>query len=116
MDIVEITSELEKHPPGTFLDLIKFNDNSVGACRITGTSPVWEMHPETDEFFHILEGKLEMTLLEDKGPNHYCAEAGSVMVIPKGVWHKPSSPDGVRFVYFTPGQSLHSDLDDPRQS
>ena len=37
-----IIEELGKHPDGTFLDQIDFNDGSFGACRITGESPVWE--------------------------------------------------------------------------
>ena len=116
MEVKDIQAILAASPEGTFLDLAEFNDHAFGACSITGISPVWEMHPDTDEFFHILEGEAEITLLEESGEKHYVAPAGSVFVVPKGIWHKPAAPNGARFIYFTPGQSLHSDADDPRAS
>ena len=115
MAVKNISQELEQHPEGTFLSLIDFNDSSIGACCITGESPVWEMHPDTDEFFHVLEGNFSITLLEESGAKVYEVPAGSVFVVPKGIWHKPSAPAGVKFLYFTPGESLHSEADDPRQ-
>ena len=115
METKDIYQELEKHPQGTFLDLIAFNDKTIGACDIEGESPVWEMHPDTDEFFHVLEGELELTLLEEEGEISYVVTAGSVFVVPQGIWHKPSAPKRTKFIYFTPGKSLHSDADDPRE-
>ena len=75
---------------------------------------MWEMHPDTDEFFYIIEGSFEVTLLTDTGPQHHEAAAGSCFVIPQGLWHKPAAPTGAKFMYFTPGTSLHSDAPDPR--
>lgn len=114
MDIKHVLTELSQHPDGTFLEIQAFNQQSFGACKITGTSPVWEMHPDTDEFFHILEGEFEITLLDGDRPSHHIIAAGSIFVIPKGIWHKPSAPSGAQFMYFTPGQTLHSTSDNPR--
>ncbi|MEM6254319.1 MAG: cupin domain-containing protein [Cyanobacteria bacterium P01_D01_bin.156] len=116
MEPKNVYTELAAHPEGSFLDIVAFNDSNLGACSITGVSPVWEMHPDTDEWFYILEGEFEMTLLEGEEPQHFKAEAGSTFVIPKGIWHKPGAPEGCKFIYFTPGQTLHSDKDDPRSS
>lgn len=115
MDVTDIIALLSKHPDGTFLEFADFNAHSFGTCDITGISPVWEMHPDTDEFFYIMEGQVEITLLENDAPDHYVAPAGSAFVVPRGIWHKPAAPDGAKFFYFTPGQSLHSDSDDPRR-
>ena len=71
------------------------------------------MHPDTDEFFYVIEGTVEITLLEDER-NHYAAPAGSSFVVPKGVWHKPGAPEGAKFIYYTPGESLYSESEDPR--
>lgn len=114
MDIKHIFTELSAHPEGTFLELQAFNDHSFGVCQITGISPVWEMHPDTDEFFHILEGEFTMMLLDHEQPSHFEIPAGSIFVVPKGIWHKPGAPNGAKFMYFTPGQTLHSDAEDPR--
>lgn len=116
MEVIDIFSLLADNPEGSFINFAPFNGHNFGTCNITGTSPVWEMHPDTDEFFYILEGEAEITLLDDRGPNHHTAPAGSSFVVPKGIWHKPAAPNGAKFVYFTPGTSLHSDLDDPRKS
>ena len=115
MNIQHVLTELSQHPAGTFLNLQTFNGTSFGACNITGVSPVWEMHPDTDEFFHILEGEFEITLLDAEKPSHHIIPAGSIFVVPQGIWHKPGAPQGAQFMYFTPGQTLHSDADDPRK-
>ncbi len=114
MDIKNVLQELSRHPEGTFLDIVGFNDKNFGACTVTGVSPVWEMHPDTDEFFLVLEGEVEFVLLEEQGAKSYVAGEGSTFVVPRGIWHKPGAPKGASFLYFTPGESLHSDLDDPR--
>lgn len=119
MEIKNILTELNTHPEGTFLNLLPFNTANISACAITGTSPVWEMHPDTDEFFYILEGTFEITLLTGNTSNHptehHTAPAGTTFVIPKGLWHKPAAPKGAKFIYHTPGKTLHSDAEDPRK-
>lgn len=115
MKIIDVAAEIESNPAGTFLRLAEHNGYHFGAVSIAGENSTWEMHPDTDEFFHILEGEAEITLLEDSGEHRYVATAGTVFVVPKGIWHKPSAPKGVRMMYYTPGWSLHSDAADPRQ-
>ena len=114
MQVVDVLDELAAHAAGSFLSVVDFNGASLGACDITGTSPVWEMHPDTDELFYIIEGTFEVVLLKDEGPEHFVAPAGSTLVIPKGLWHRPAAPNGAKFIYLTPGTTLHSDAEDPR--
>ncbi|WP_052713186.1 cupin domain-containing protein [Pseudoalteromonas rubra] len=113
MKITDVFEYLDAHPEGSFLRLADFNGYSFGTCNIKGVSPGWEMHPDTDEFFFVIEGYLEILLLQDT-PKSYRANAGSAFVVPKGIWHKPGAPDGAKFIHFTPGQSLYSERDDPR--
>ncbi len=113
MEIKDIKKELSKHPAGTFLNLLKFNRTHIGACDISGSSPVWEMHPDTDEFFFILEGQFEITLLDGETPSKHIVDSGSCFVVPTGIWHKPA-PNGCKFIHLTPGESLHSEALDPR--
>lgn len=114
LDIKNLLDAIGSEPPGTFIDLIAFNERHFGAADITGESPVWEMHPDTDEFFYIAEGEFQMTLLLEDGAETVTAPAGSVFVVPRTIWHKPAAPRGARFFYYTPGQTLHSDAEDPR--
>ena len=114
MQITDVHKLLNAHPDGDFLDVAEFNDHKFGTSRISGASPYWEMHPGTDEFFYVLEGTFEITLLFDSGAELKKIPAGSVAVVPKGIWHRPAAPDGAAFLYLTPGQTLHSEAEDPR--
>jgi len=114
MEVINLLKLLADHPPATFHSFHQFNGNAFGAVDITGASPVWEMHPDTDEFFYIVDGELEIDLYEDSGISHHVAPAGSTLVVPQGIWHQVSALKGVKVLYFTPGESLHSDADDPR--
>ncbi len=114
MEVLDVKQQLARHPEGTFINLLAFNDAHFGACDVSGVSPVWEMHPDTDEFFYILEGQFEMELLDGETSSKHVADAGSMFVVPKGIWHKPGAPGGCKFIHLTPGESLHSEADDPR--
>ena len=114
MDIKHVLTELGKHPEFTFLDIIAFNEHKIGALSGTGVSPGWEMHPDTDELFFVLEGEAEFVLIEEEGHKTYHAGPGEIFAVPKGVWHKPGMPNGGKFFYFTPGKSLSSEMEDPR--
>jgi mannose-6-phosphate isomerase-like protein (cupin superfamily) len=59
---------------------------------------IWHSHPETDETFIIMEGTLVMNFRDRKvevGP-------GEMIVIPKGVEHKPSSENGYKALLIEP--------------
>ena len=55
---------------------------------------IWHSHPETDETFIIMEGILVMNFRDRKVE----VRAGEMIVIPKGVEHKPSSEDGYKAI------------------
>ena len=114
MQITDVLKLLKDNPEGSFLSFSDFNGTSFGTCSVTGVSPGWEMHPDTDEFFYVIDGTVEITLLDGETPQHYTAPTGSSFVVPRGIWHKPGAPGGAKFIYFTPGQSLYSEQDDPR--
>ena len=114
MEVTNIPRLLSDNPEGSFLEFSHFNQRTFGTCNFTGVAPGWEMHPDTDEFFYVISGCVEITLLKDSGPEHYVAPAGCSFVVPRSIWHKPGAPNGAKFIYFTPGQSLFSESDDPR--
>ena len=59
---------------------------------------IWHSHPETDETFIIMEGTLVMNFRDRKVEVH----AGEMIVIPKGVEHKPSSENGYKALLIEP--------------
>jgi mannose-6-phosphate isomerase-like protein (cupin superfamily) len=59
---------------------------------------IWHSHPETDETFIIIEGTLVMSFRDRNVEVH----AGEMIVIPKGIEHKPSSENGYRAILIEP--------------
>jgi mannose-6-phosphate isomerase-like protein (cupin superfamily) len=67
--------------------LASFDTGAITVGRFAAQSP-WERHPDGDELLHILDGKIEVTLLTDNGPDHVTVGAGSIFVVPRNVWHR----------------------------
>ena len=59
---------------------------------------VWHSHPETDETFIIMEGTLVVNFRDYRVEVH----PGEMIVIPKGVEHKPSSGTGYKALLIEP--------------
>ena len=100
-----------------FAELEKFNDGHVGVFWTEGgpgSSP-WELHPDTDELLHILEGEALITVLTDDGSVETRVAAGSLFVVPRGCWHKQQMPVRTCELYLTPGRTEHSTAEDPRK-
>ena len=59
---------------------------------------VWHSHPDTDETFIILDGKLKMNF----GDGIVELAAGEMIVIPRGVEHRPASDEGYKALLIEP--------------
>ncbi len=59
---------------------------------------VWHSHQDTDETFIILKGKMLMHFREKIVE----VSAGEMIVIPKGVEHKPASEEGFEMLLIEP--------------
>jgi mannose-6-phosphate isomerase-like protein (cupin superfamily) len=59
---------------------------------------IWHSHPETDETFIIIEGTLVMNFRDHKVE----IRPGEMIVIPKGVEHKPSAENGYKALLIEP--------------
>jgi quercetin dioxygenase-like cupin family protein len=86
-----------------------------GTGAVGQRSP-WERHPEGEELLHVLEGAVEVTLLLDSGPVSRRLDAGSIFVVPRGVWHAHTALAATVEFGATPDQSHseHSTAADPR--
>jgi mannose-6-phosphate isomerase-like protein (cupin superfamily) len=75
----------------------RINDYKVQVVRVQGEF-VWHSHPETDDFFLVLGGKLTIQLRDgdvDLG-------AGQLYVVPAGVEHCPRSDEGAEVLLIEP--------------
>lgn len=69
---------------------------------------VWHSHPDTDETFIILDGKMSLNFRDEI----FELNPGEMIVIPKGVEHKPTSVEGYKALLIEPeGVSNTGDVD-----
>ncbi|MGX1880820.1 cupin domain-containing protein [Streptomyces sp. NPDC055287] len=91
----------------------RVNDYDVRVAKVAGEH-VWHVHEDTDEFFQVLDGELTIALREEGAERSVVLPTGSVYVVPRGTWHKPSSAGGASLLLFEPtGTSTVGDSHDP---
>jgi mannose-6-phosphate isomerase-like protein (cupin superfamily) len=73
------------------------NDYEFKIVRFKGEF-IWHSHPDTDETFIILDGKMIMYFRD----NLVELNSGEMIVIPKGVEHKPTSTEGYKAILIEP--------------
>lgn len=90
----------------------RVNDYDVRVAKVAGEH-LWHTHEGTDEFFLVLEGELRIAL-RDPDERTVVLPKGSVFVVPRGVEHRPSAPEGAAILLFEPtGTSTVGDRHDP---
>jgi mannose-6-phosphate isomerase-like protein (cupin superfamily) len=75
----------------------QLNDYDVMVVKARGEF-VWHKHDETDDFFLVLQGRLEIQLRDRTitlGPGEMC-------VVPKGVEHRPVAEEEVHLLLIEP--------------
>ena len=79
------------------------NDSDVKLVKVQGEF-VWHHHAEEDELFFVLNGTLTIQLRDGAvtlGP-------GEMVVIPKGVEHRPVAPEEVHLMLIEPKSTRHT--------
>ena len=79
------------------------NDYDVRVARVSGEF-TRHSHPETDEFFLVLSGRL--TIRTDGGDVEL--GPGQVYVVPRGAPHQPFSADGAEILLFEPSATVNT--------
>jgi len=78
------------------------NDYDVRVAHVRGEH-VWHVHEGTDEFFLVLDGTFTVAIRDEHGAESAVElPKGSAYVVPRGVAHRPSSPDGAQILMFEP--------------
>jgi len=102
---INISDKFGKLPAGDYAVgvIAKMNDYEFKIVKFKGDF-LWHSHPDTDETFIIIEGTLVMNFSDRKVEVH----AGEMIVIPKGVEHKPSSENGYKALLIEPQGVLNT--------
>ena len=96
---INLSEKFGKLPVGDYAVRLvaKMNNYDFKIVKFKGDF-IWHSHTETDETFIIMEGTLVMSFRDRKVE----VGAGEMIVIPKGVEHKPSSENGYRAILIEP--------------
>jgi|SRR5829696_6544245 len=85
-----------------------FNGHKVQVAKVQGDF-VWHKHPETDDLFLVLKGRLIIDLRDGQvelGP-------GQLYVVPRGVEHRPRAEEETHIVLIEPlGEPNTGDSDE----
>jgi len=79
------------------------NDYDVRVVKTRGEF-TWHSHPETDEFFMVLSGRLTIRMEDgavELGP-------GEIFVVPKGQRHQPQSAEGAEVLLIEPSETVNT--------
>ncbi len=83
--------------------IAELDGNYVKVARVDGTFG-WHAHADEDELFLVLEGRLHIDM--DQGA--VTLAEGELFVVPKGVRHNPSAPDGCLLMLVEKKSTLHT--------
>ena len=96
---INLLDKFGKLPAGDYAVRLvaKMNNYDFKIVKFQGDF-IWHSHPETDETFIVMEGTLVMNFRDRKVE----VRPGEMIVIPKGVEHKPSSENGYKALLIEP--------------
>src|SRR5882724_3948542 len=81
----------------------QFNNCDVMVVKVQGEF-VWHQHDETDDFFLVLKGQLDIQMRDRTvtlGP-------GEMFIVPKGVEHRPVAREEVHMLLIEPTGTLNT--------
>ena len=104
MDKINILSKYKKFEaiwsPHCIAEL---NDQKVLLAKVNGKF-VWHSHKDEDELFYVIKGKLYMEYRDKKVE----VLPGEMIVVPKGVEHRPSAKIETWILLFEPTSTKHT--------
>ena len=101
VDLAEKLSALER--PFEPKIVAYLNDYKVQVAKVHGEF-VWHSHPETDDFFLVLDGRLTIQLRDgdvEVGP-------GELYVVPRGVEHCPRAEEEAHILLIEPRGTVNT--------
>ncbi len=101
IDLARVLSTFQE--PWSPRTVATVNDYDIRVVKTKGEFTP-HSHPDTDEFFLVLQGSLTIKLESgdvELGP-------GQVYVVPRGVQHQPVSPDGAEVVVIEPSATINT--------
>lgn len=86
------------------------NDYDVRIAKVQGEF-VWHAHPDTDEFFLVVDGQLTIRLRtagEESSVREVSLGPGQIFVVPRGVEHCPTAAEETQILMFEPTSTANT--------
>lgn len=81
----------------------ELNDSYVKLARLKGEF-IWHHHDDEDELFYVVQGRLLMQLRD----GDVWVEQGHMIVIPRGVEHRPVAPEEAHVMLIEPRSTVNT--------
>jgi mannose-6-phosphate isomerase-like protein (cupin superfamily) len=81
----------------------ELNGQHVRLVKLKGEF-VWHHHEAEDELFLVLHGRLAMHFRD----RVVCVEPGELVIVPRGVEHKPAADEETHVLLFEPASTLNT--------
>jgi len=81
----------------------RLNGQEVKIAKLKGDF-IWHDHKDEDELFYVIKGKLSIEF-RDKTVH---LESGEMLMVPKGVEHRPYTEEEVWVMLFEPSSTKHT--------
>ena len=83
--------------------IAQMNDYHLKLAKVPGDF-IWHNHPETDEVFLVVQGKLDIHFRDGK----VSLNEGEMYVVPKGVEHKPVAETECHIMLIEPAGTVNT--------
>jgi mannose-6-phosphate isomerase-like protein (cupin superfamily) len=83
--------------------IAELNGQHVKLAKVEG-SFVWHHHEEEDELFFVVRGRLRI----DFRDRQIWLEPGEMIVVPRGVEHRPHADTETEILLFEPGSTINT--------
>lgn len=83
--------------------IAELNNQQVLLAKVQGEF-VWHAHAEEDELFHVVKGQLRMEFRDGVK----VVNPGEIIVVPKGVEHRPCAEEETLILLFEPLSTKHT--------
>lgn len=81
----------------------ELNGQHVRLAKFQGEF-IWHQHDEEDELFLVIAGSFEMQFRD----RTVTVEEGEILIVPRGVEHRPKAEDEVQVLLFEPAATVNT--------
>jgi mannose-6-phosphate isomerase-like protein (cupin superfamily) len=85
----------------------ELNGQHVKLVKFVGPF-IWHHHENEDEMFLVMKGRFRMGFRENHEEREVWLETGEMIIVPRGVEHRPFAEEEVHLLLFEPASTLNT--------